>query len=162
MPRAKGSKNRRTLQREVANKIAAARAELLKNAPPLDFSMPLDSLNVMEQAMRHFYFRANIEERLGDGADWRRVDQAFMQAVHVAEKVARYRHAQRSAVRLSGDLNARPENVNLDELLASIRADWAVIGPLIEMDPAAPQGSRTEGGLSAGSRRIERDQSSGA
>ena len=162
MPRAKGSKNRRTLQREVANKIAAARAELLKNAPPLDFSMPLDSLDVMEQAMRHFYFRANIEERLGDGADWRRVDQAFMQAVHVAEKVARYRHAQRSAVRLSGDLNARPENVNLDELLASIRADWAVIGPLIEMDPAAPQGSRTEGGLSAGSRRIERDQSSGA
>ena len=162
MPRAKGSKNRRTLQREVANKIAAARAELLKNAPPLDFSMPLDSLDVMEQAMRHFYFRANIEERLGDGADWRRVDQAFMQAVHVAEKVARYRHAQRSAVRLSGDLNARPENVNLDELLASIRADWAVIGPLIEMDPAAPQGSRTEGGLSAGSRRIERDQRSGA
>jgi hypothetical protein len=162
MPRAKGSKNRRTLQREVANKIAAARAELVKNAPPLDFSMPLDSLDVMEQAMRHFYFRANIEERLGDGADWRRVDQAFMQAVHVAEKVARYRHAQRSAVRLSGDLNARPENVNLDELLASIRADWAVIGPLIEMDPAAPQGSRTEGGLSAGSRRIERDQRSGA
>jgi hypothetical protein len=162
MPRAKGSKNRRTLQREVANKIAAARAELVKNAPPLDFSMPLDSLDVMEQAMRHFYFRAKIEERLGDGADWRRVDQAFMQAVHVAEKVARYRHAQRSAVRLSGDLNARPENVNLDELLASIRADWAVIGPLIDMDPAAPQGSRTEGGLSAGSRRIERDQRSGA
>jgi hypothetical protein len=162
MPRAKGSKNRRTLLREVANKIAAARAELVKNAPPLDFSMPLDSLDVMEQAMRHFYFRAKIEERLGDGADWRRVDQAFMQAVHVAEKVARYRHAQRSAVRLSGDLNARPENVNLDELLASIRADWAVIGPLIEMDPAAPQGSRTEGGLSAGSRRIERDQRSGA
>jgi hypothetical protein len=124
--------------------------------------MPLDSLDVMEQAMRHFYFRAKIEERLGDGADWRRVDQAFMQAVHVAEKVARYRHAQRSAVRLSGDLNARPENVNLDELLASIRADWAVIGPLIDMDPAAPQGSRTEGGLSAGSRRIERDQRSGA
>ena len=162
MPRAKGSKNRRTLLREVANKIAAARAALVKNAPPLDFSMPLDSLDVMEQAMRHFYFRAKIEERLGDGADWRRVDQAFMQAVHVAEKVARYRHAQRSSVRLSGDLNARPENVNLDELLASIRADWAVIGPLIDMDPAAPQGSRTEGGLSAGSRRIERDQRSGA
>jgi hypothetical protein len=162
MPRAKGSKNRRTLLREVANKIAAARAELVKNAPPLDFSMPLDSLDVMEQAMRHFYFRAKIEERLGDGADWRRVDQAFMQAVHVAEKVARYRYAQRSAVRLSGDLNARPENVNLDELLASIRADWAVLGPLIDMDPAAPQGSRTEGGLSAGSRRIERIQRSGA
>ena len=93
MPRAKGSKNRRTLERETANKIASARAELVKNAPPLDFSMPLDSLDVMEQAMRHFYFRAKIEERLGDGADWRRVDEAFMRAVHVAEKLARYRHA---------------------------------------------------------------------
>jgi hypothetical protein len=86
----------------------------------------------------------------------------MLKVLAAAEKVARYRHAQLSAMRLSGDLNARPENVNLDELLASIRADWAVIGPLIDMDPAAPQGSRTEGGLSAGSRRIERDQRSGA
>jgi hypothetical protein len=163
MPRAKGSKNRRTLQREAANKIAAARAELVKNAPPLDFSMLLDSLDVMEQAMRYFYFRAKIEERLGDGADWRRVDQAFLQAVRVAEKVARYRHAQLSAMRLSGDLNARPENVNLEELLESIRADWAILGPLIDVGPGtAPQGSRTEGGLTVGRRRIERDQRSGA
>jgi hypothetical protein len=161
MPRAKGSKNRRTLQREVANQIAAARAELVKNAPPLDFSMPLDSLDVMEQAVRHFYFRAKIEERLGDGADWRRVDQAFLQAVHVAEKVARYRHAQRSAVRLSGDLNARPENVNLEELLESIKAEWTKLGPRIGLE-LVPQGSRTEGGLTVGSKRIERDQRSGA
>jgi hypothetical protein len=144
MPRAKGSKNRRTLQREVANQIAAARAELVKNAPPLDFSMPLDSLDVMEQAVRHFYFRAKIEERLGDGADWRRVDQAFLQAVHVAEKVARYRHAQRSAVRLSGDLNARPENVNLEELLETIKAEWTKLGPLIglELVPSSPKPSQ--------------------
>jgi hypothetical protein len=157
MPRAKGSKNRRTLEREAANKIAAARAELVKDAPPLDFSMPLDSLDVMEQAMRHFYFRAKIEERLGDRADWRRVDEAFRQAVHVAEKVARYRHAQRSAVRLSGDLNAMPENVNLEELLASIKAEWVKLGPLIDMD-VGPQGSRTEGGLTLKSRTIERNQ----
>jgi hypothetical protein len=50
-----------------------------------------------------------------------------------AEKVARYRHAQLSAMRLSGDLNARPENVNVEELLESIRAEWAVLGPLIEV-----------------------------
>ena len=48
MPRARGSKNRRTIERETAKKIAAARAELVKNAPPLDFSMPLDSLDIME------------------------------------------------------------------------------------------------------------------
>jgi hypothetical protein len=66
-------------------------------------------------------------------------------------------------MRLSGDLNARPENVNLEELLASIRAEWAILGPLIDMGPApVPQGSSTEGGLTVGSRRIERDQRSGA
>ena len=31
MPRARGSKNRRTIERETAKKIAAARAELVKN-----------------------------------------------------------------------------------------------------------------------------------
>ena len=77
--------------------------------------------------------------------------------------MARYRHAQLSAMRLSGDVNMRPENVNVEELLASIRADWAVLGPLIELEPGtAPQGSRTEGGLTVGRIRIERDQRSGA
>src|SRR6478672_11286523 len=124
MPRAKGSKNRRTLQREVANKIAAARAELLKNAPPLDFSMPLDSLDVMEQAMRHFYFRAKIEETLGDEGDLRRVGAAYMRAVRVAEKVARYRHAQLSAIKLAGDINAKNyDDATLDELLVSIKSE---------------------------------------
>jgi hypothetical protein len=47
MPRAKGSKNRRTLERETANKIASARAEFVKNAPPPDFSVPLDSLEAL-------------------------------------------------------------------------------------------------------------------
>jgi hypothetical protein len=135
MPRAKGSKNRRTLERETAKKIAAARAELVKNGPPLDFSMPLDSLDVMEQAVRHFYFRAKIEERLGDGADWRRLDQAFMQAVHVAEKVARYRHAQFSAVKLGGGINAQNhDNVTLEELLEQIKVETVKLAPYIDLD----------------------------
>jgi hypothetical protein len=37
--------------------------------------------------------------------------------------------------------------VNLEELLASIREEWIKLGPLIEMGPGAPQGSRTEGSL---------------
>jgi hypothetical protein len=58
-----------------------------------------------------------------------------------------------------GALLVRPcENV-----LASIRAEWTILGPLIDMGPApVPQGSSTEGGLTVGSRRIERDQRSGA
>ena len=93
----------------------------------------------MEGVMRHFYLRAMTEQRMGDDADWNSVDALMLKVLAAAEKVARYRHAQLSAVRLSGDLNARPENVNLDELLESIRAEWAVLGPLIEMGPA-PQG----------------------
>jgi hypothetical protein len=138
MPRARGSKNRRTVERETAKRVAAARAELVKNAPPLDFSMPLDSLDVMEHAMRHFYFRAEIEERLGDQAEWRRVDEAFMQAVHVAEKVARYRHAHLSAIKLAGDINARvADDVSLDELLVKIKEELVKLGPLIDGEPEA-------------------------
>jgi hypothetical protein len=113
----------------------------------------------MEGVMRHFYLRAMTEQRMGDDADWNSVDALMLRTLAAAEKVAKYRHAQIAAVRLSGDINMKPENVNLDELLASIRADWAVLGPLIEMGPGmAPQGSRTEGGLTVGGRRIERHQ----
>ena len=142
MPRAKGSKNRRTLERETAKRVAAAHAEMVKSAPPLDFSIPLDSFDVMEQAMRYFYFRAKIEERLGDGADLRRVDDAYMQAVRVAEKVARYTHAQQPAVKQAGDINAKNyNNATLDELLAKIRAELVKLGPLIDLDSIRePQG----------------------
>jgi hypothetical protein len=37
-------------------------------------------------------------------------------------------------MRLSGDLNARPESVNLEELLASIKAEWTKLGPLIGLE----------------------------
>ena len=140
MPRAKGSKNRRTLERETAKRVAAAHAELVKSAPPLDFSIPLDSLDVLEQAMRHFYFRAKIEERHGDGADLRRVNDAYMQAVRVAEKVARYRHAQLSAARLAGNINATvTDNASLDELLVKIKSELVKLGPLIDLDPIREQ-----------------------
>jgi class 3 adenylate cyclase len=84
----------------------------------------------------------------------------LLRTLAAAEKVARYRHAQLSAVRLSGDLNARPENVNLEELLASIKAEWTKLGPLIGLE-VVPQGSRTEGGMTMGSRAIEHGSRSG-
>jgi hypothetical protein len=129
MPRARGSKNRQTVERETAKKIAAARAELVKNAPPLDFSMPLDSLDMMEHVVRRFYFRAKIAERLGDRVDRRRANAAFRQAVRAAEKVARYRHAQLSAIKLAGDINAKNyDNATLDELLVKIKAELTKLG----------------------------------
>ena len=148
MPRARGSKNRQTVERETAKKIAAARAELVKNAPPLDFSMPLDSLGMMEHVIRHFYFKAKIAERLGDRVDRRRANAAFMQAVRAAEKVARYRHAQLSAIKLAGDINAKvTDSASLDELVAKLKGELHKLAPIIDLDVARePQGSRTEGG----------------
>jgi hypothetical protein len=50
-------------KREKARKVAAARAELAKNALPIGFAASFDSLDIMERVMRHFYLRALIEER---------------------------------------------------------------------------------------------------
>jgi hypothetical protein len=118
-----------------APRIAALRAEIWKNAPPIDFKAPLDSLEIMEAVMRHFYFRALIEERMGAQADWNAVDSLMQKALAAAEKVARYRHAQLSAVRLAGDINAGNNDVTLDELLVTIKSEMVKLGPLIGLDP---------------------------
>ena len=102
-----GSRNRKTVEREKAKKIAALRAEVWKNAPPIDFKAPLDSLEIMEGVMRHFYLRALIEQRMGPQADWSVVDALMLKTLAAAEKVARDRHAQLSAVRLAGTSTPR-------------------------------------------------------
>jgi hypothetical protein len=138
----KGSKNRKTLEREKVKKITAARAELAKNAPPIDFAASFDSLDIMEKVMRHFYLRALIEERMSAQADWSVVDALMLKTLAAAEKVARYRHAQFSAVRLAGDINAKNyDHATLDELLAKLNAELGKLGPLINLDAIRePQG----------------------
>jgi hypothetical protein len=87
----------------------------------------------MEQVMRHFYLRARIEERMGAQADWNAVD-ALMQKALAAAEVARYRHAQLSAVRFAGDISGKMDDVSLDELLVTIKQEWAKLGPLIDLE----------------------------
>jgi hypothetical protein len=115
--------------------VAAALSEYAKNAPPIDFSASCDSLDIMEQVMRHFYQRALIEQRMGPQADWSVVDALMLKTLAAAEKVARYRHAQLSAVRLAGDINGKMDDVSLDELVVTIKQEWAKLGPLIGLDP---------------------------
>jgi hypothetical protein len=93
-----------------------------------------DSLDIMEQVMRHFYLRARIEERMGAQADWNAVDALMQKALAAAEKVARYRHAQLSAVRFAGDISGKMDDVSLDELLVTIKQEWAKLGPLIDLE----------------------------
>jgi hypothetical protein len=66
----------------------------------------------------------------------------------IAEKVAKYRRAQLSAVRLAGDINATvTDNASLDELLAKIKDELRKLGPLIDLEAIREShGSRTQGG----------------
>jgi hypothetical protein len=149
MPRGRpeGAKNHKTLEREKAKRVAAARAELAKNSPPIDYIASFDSLDVMEKVMRHFYLRALIEERMGGQTDWNAVDSLMLKALAAAEKVARYRHAQLSAIKLAGDTNAKvTDNASLDDLIGKIQDELRKLGPLIDLEAIRePQESRTEG-----------------
>ena len=141
----KGAKSRKTLEREKARKVAAALSEYAKNAPPIDFKASYDSLEIMEGVMRHFYLRALIERSVGDGAN---------KTLAAAEKVARYKHAQLLSVRLAGDIGGKMDDVTLDELLVTVRQEWAKLGPLIDL-AAVQAGVENRGRLTLGRRRIE-------
>jgi hypothetical protein len=53
----------------------------------------------------------------------------MLKALAAAEKVARYRHAQLSAVKLAGDINAKvADDASLDELLAKIKGGARAAG----------------------------------
>ena len=92
--------------------------------------------------MRHFYQRALIEQRMGPQADWSVVDALMLKTLAAAEKVARYKHAQLSSVRLAGDISGKMDDVTLDELLVTVRQEWAKLGPLIDLE--AIHGSEPE------------------
>jgi hypothetical protein len=62
----------------------------------------LDSLYVIETAMRHFFLRAEMGKNAG--RNHAEVDADFEKAAHLAAMVAPYRHAQLSAM-LAGDPN---------------------------------------------------------
>ena len=71
--------------------------------------------------MRHFYVRAMAakQTKLPDKV----IDAAMIQAVQIAEKIAPYRHARLSAVKLAGDPNnpARfKDDATADELRAEV------------------------------------------
>ena len=145
--RIKGSRNKQTLEREKSERIAAARAELAQKAPAIDFAASFDSLDIMEKVMRHFYLRALIEERMGNQTDWNAVDSLMLKALGAAEKVARYRHAQLSAVKIAGELKSGPaDGATLDELLERIKHQLTKLGPILKWEVACEPQARTRGG----------------
>ena len=73
----------------------------------IDFKASFDSLEIMEGVTRHFFLRALIDESMGSQTDWNAVDSVMLKALAAASKVARYRHAQLSAIKLAGDITPR-------------------------------------------------------
>jgi hypothetical protein len=112
----------------------------------IDFKASFDSLEIMEGVTRHFFLRALIDESMGSQTDWNAVDSLMLKALGAAEKVARYRHAQLSAIKLAGDINAKvTDGASLDDLLVKIKGELEklkpILGPIIELEVAGePQG----------------------
>ena len=112
----------------------------------IDFRASFDSLEIMEGVTRHFFLRALIDESMGSQTDWNAVDSLMLKALAAASKVARYRHAQLSAIKLAGDINAKvTDGASLDDLLVKIKGELQklkpILGPTIELEVAGePQG----------------------
>ena len=66
--------------------------------------------------------------------NWDKVDALMLRTLAAAEKVARCKHAQLSSVRLAGDISGKMDDVTLDELLVTIKQEWAKLGPLIDLE----------------------------
>ena len=112
----------------------------------IDFKASFDSLEIMEGVTRHFFLRALIDESMGSQTDWNAVDSLMLKALAAASKVARYRHAQLSAIKLAGDINAKvTDGASLDDLLVKIKGELEklkpILGLIIELEVAGePQG----------------------
>jgi hypothetical protein len=81
----------------------------------------LDSPHVLEAAMAHFYTRAINLKRSGGKAEV--IDANLRDAAAIAERIAPFRHARLSAVKLAGDPNnpARfKDDATADELRAEL------------------------------------------
>jgi hypothetical protein len=78
--------------------------------------------------------------------------RAFMQALRAAEKVARYRHAQLSAVKLAGDINAKlTDSASPDELIAKLKGELHKLAPTMTQRCARAAGVENRG-------RLDRDR----
>jgi hypothetical protein len=96
--------------RRICEKAALLRAEarLARRVPyDLDSNEKLDPMQVLEEAMRHFYRKAKIEESLGRFCDFRIVDKAIETAARIGREIVSFRHPRISAIKLAvADPNA--------------------------------------------------------
>jgi hypothetical protein len=80
----------------------------------------LDSLHVLEATMAHFYTRAINLKRSGGKAEV--IDANLRDAAAIAEKIAPFRHARLSTMKLAGDPN-NPWRIKDDATADELRAE---------------------------------------
>ena len=111
----------------------------------IDFKASFDSLEIMEGVTRHFFLRPDRREH-GKPDRLKRSRFPDAQGSGGGGEVARYRHAQLSAIKLAGDINAKvTDGASLDDLLVKIKGELEklkpILGPIIELEVAGePQG----------------------
>jgi hypothetical protein len=103
------AKNRRTILREAEQHVGSKYVDQV-----------LDSLYVIEMAMRHFYMRAEMGKNAGRKEAL--VDQDYKDAATLAALVAPFRHARLSAMKLAGDPN-NPTRFKDDATADELRAE---------------------------------------
>jgi hypothetical protein len=135
---------RLTTNRHIARrKMALRRRAEYAEEREIDTRIQLDSLGVLEEVLRHFYFKARILESLKDEGDYDQVDRAWEQTGRWAEKVALFRHPRIASIRLAGDPNqpVLPADITPDELRRSIVEDFERLRAAGVLDfPRLPQG----------------------
>jgi hypothetical protein len=103
----------------------------------------LDSLYVIETAMRHFFLRAEMGKNAG--RNHAEVDADFEKAAHLATMVAPYRHPRLSAMKVAGGASNPvhfKDDATAEELRAEIerRLNALQAAGIIELKPlAAPE-----------------------
>jgi hypothetical protein len=102
--------------------MARRRAQFTEHRE-IDRSMALDSLAILEETMRHFYFKARVLETLGEEGDYDAVDRAWTEAGKWAREAAQFHHAKIQPIRVAGDPPVLPEHMTLNELRDSILAN---------------------------------------
>jgi hypothetical protein len=108
----------------------------------------VDSLYVIEMAMRHFYMRAEMGKNAGRKEAL--VDQDYEDAATLAALAAPYRHARLSAVKLAGDQsNPLPfrDDATADELRAELMKRLEILTSAGLIDLAALPAPDHEGGI---------------
>ena len=119
--------------------LLRAEARLARRMPyDLDKDDKLDPMQVLEEAMRHFYRKAKIEESLGRFCDFRIVDKAIETAARIGREIVSFRHPRISAIKLAvADPNADllRGDMTADEMREIIRrklVDEGLLPPPVE------------------------------